>query len=150
VIFSYHGRSSNKYLFRVSSAVSDIGSASDSPRATVWGPQDHEILSDNKPIDSAGHCRLRSNSTVPSHWHWWSLCLSERRRLLSGKRILGSFTGEQIRTAVSTRELSDQQATVVGNRHLKTFPILPCLSTSGFVFSASSRMRAVSNELSRA
>ena len=58
MFFSYYGRRSNKYLFRVSSAVSDIGSASDSPRATVWGPQDHEILSDNKPIDSAGHCRF--------------------------------------------------------------------------------------------
>jgi len=55
---------------------------------------------------------LRSNSAVPSHWHWWSLCLSERRRLLSGKRILGSFTDEQIRTAVSTRELSETHSII--------------------------------------
>lgn len=36
--------------------------------------------------------------------------MSERRCLLSGKQILGSFADEQIRKAASTRELSDHQA----------------------------------------
>ncbi len=38
----------------------------------------------------------------------------------------------------------------VENRQLKIFPILPRLSTNGFVLSASSRMRAVSNQFPRA